>query len=196
MFSVGDDDFDLDLDGDDDYSGSGLLGYDDLDGDFALSGAAPKKVAVTRQLQAAKLKQQANILAKKRALQQKSMQSLQPTQQTQVLPFPTAAGGGATVAAGATNTVFANPQRPFQTQRFVWGSSTSAFFRILQLTIGQENMFVQAGSVPAEIFSQTGVGVALCGYIAYPGIDITLQVTNGDTDPHPIDASIIGSSLV
>lgn len=120
----------------------------------------------------------------------------QPGDQTQVLPFPRGEGGAASVLAGALATVFARPQRPFQTQRFVWPSTTSPFFVINQFSIGQESMFVQAGSVAVEIFSQTGVGVALRGYIARPGIDITLQVTNTDVAPHPIEAAIIGATLI
>lgn len=126
----------------------------------------------------------------------KPLRYYQPREQTQVLPFPAAEGGGASVPAGATHTVDTKPQRTFQTQRFVWASTTSPFFRILQLNVGAEPMFVKAGVVPAEIFSQTGVGVALRGYIARPGIEITLQCQNADAAPHPIEASIIGGTLI
>jgi hypothetical protein len=135
-------------------------------------------------------------MSKHIALQSKAMQHLQPTEQTQILPFPKGEGGSATVLAGALATVSARPQRPFQTQRFVWPSTSSGFFDVILFTVGQENMMVQAGSVSAEIFAQTGVGVGLSGYIAYPGIEITLQVQNTDTLPHPIQAAIVGSSLV
>lgn len=193
----------LGYDDDDDDIGDDLDSLDDLEGDdddLFLGG--PKKVAkrpnraVVQRVQNAKLRQQANALQKERALMQKSMASLQPTQQTQVLPFPRGEGGATTVAPAALATVAARPQRPFQTQRFAWPSTTSGFFNINQLTIGQENMFVQAGVVSAEIFAQTGVSVALSGYIAWPGIDVTLQVTNTDTVAHAIQAAIIGATLV
>lgn len=144
----------------------------------------------------ATMQHQLAALQKQQALQAKAMTHLQPTEQTQVLPFPKGEGGASTVLAGAVATVSSRPQRPFQTQRFAWPSTTSGFFDINLFVIGQENMMVAAGAVSAETFAQTGVGVALSGYIAYPGIDITLQVTNTDTLAHPVQASIIGSALV
>jgi len=144
----------------------------------------------------AQMQHQLQALNKQQALQAKAMTHLQPTEQTQVLPFPKGEGGSTSVAPGVLATVSARPQRPFQTQRFAWPSTTSGFFDINLFVIGQENMMVAAGSVSAETFAQTGVGVALSGYIAYPGIDITLQVTNTDSLAHPVQASIIGSALV
>jgi hypothetical protein len=124
--------------------------------------------------------------------------SSQPTHQIQVLPFPLAQGGAVSVPASATHTVSARPQRDkFQVQRFTWASTTSQYFLINQLTVGVDNMFAQAGQVPAEIFSQVGVGVSLRGFIAKPGIDVTLQVTNIDTvNAHPIYAAIMGAVLL
>jgi hypothetical protein len=147
-------------------------------------------------LQQVHLQQQLAQLTKQQALMNKAMTHLQPNEQTQVLPFPKGEGGSTSVLAGALATVSARPQRPFQTQRFAWPSTTSGFFDIILFTVGQENMMVQAGAVSAEIFAQTGVGVSLSGYIAYPGIEITLQVQNTDTLPHPIQAAIVGSALV
>jgi hypothetical protein len=157
---------------------------------------APAHPNAQAALAAAHLQSQVAQLSKHQALMQKAMTHLQPTEQTQVLPFPKGEGGSTSVLAGALATVSARPQRPFQTQRFAWPSTTSGFFDIILFTVGQENMMVQAGSVSAEIFAQTGVGVSLSGYIAYPGIEITLQVQNTDTLPHPIQAAIVGSALV
>lgn len=120
---------------------------------------------------------------------------LQPQEQTQVLPFPKSSTG-LTIAAAASDIVQVLPQRPFQTKRLVWSSAVAPFFTIEELKVGQETMFVQSGSVPAEVFSQTGVGVSLLGYIAKPGITITMSVTNIDTDPQFIRASIIGATVV
>jgi hypothetical protein len=184
------------LEGDDDYDDDDELEGDD--DDLWLGGAAPKKTPkkAAKKVKSAQLQRQVQSLRKHQLLMQKSMAQLQPSEQTQVLPFPRGEGGAVTVGAGVLATVAARPQRPFQTQRFAWPSTSSAFFNINQLTIGQENMFVQAGVVPAEIFAQTGVGVGLSGYIAWPGIDVTLQCTNTDTVAHPIQASIVGATLV
>jgi hypothetical protein len=195
---------------DDGISGDSYDGDDDVDGDdddlgdddFSLGGPKRRPAKQSRaraniqRVQASNASRRIGALRKQEALMHKSMTALQPQEQTQILPFPKAEGGGAAVPASTINTVAARPQRPFQTQRFVWPSTSSAFFTILQFTVGQENMFVQAGEASAEIFSQTGVQVGLEGYVAWPGIDITLQVLNEDTLPHPVRASIIGASLV
>ena len=111
--------------------------------------------------------------------------------QTQIMPFPRT-----DVATLTQATITAFPQRPFQTKRFAWASSTAAYFTIEELKIGQDSMFVQAGSAEAEVFSQTGVGVALKGFIARPGVTISLVCTNRHTATHAVGASIIGEALV
>lgn len=125
-----------------------------------------------------------------------TVQRIQPTNQTQVCSFPQGANGTLFVAAGATAILTARPQRPFQTERFVLPSTLSGFFAINDLVIGRDSMFVNSEAAHGDIFSQTGVGVALLGYIARPGIDITLTVTNIDTNDHPFYASIIGPAWV
>lgn len=121
---------------------------------------------------------------------------IQPTNQTQVCSFPQGANGATFVGAGLTATLTARPQRPFQTERFVLPSTLSGFFAINDLVIGRDSMFVNSEAAHGDIFSQTGVGVALLGYIARPGIDITLTVTNIDTADHPFYGSIIGPAWV
>lgn len=117
---------------------------------------------------------------------------IQPGHQTQPLPFP-----NTSVAASATATVTQRAQRPFQIQRAVWSSTTAPFFTINQLLAGMENMFAAPGSVPAEVFSSSAFGTGLRGYIVYPGIDMTLQVTNNDAGAaHTIDFAIIGAALI
>lgn len=178
IMSIGDDS-DLLFSGDDEELGDDDLGLDGDDlGDDLFLGGPPAKPKQPRGRKIRRVKH------------------FQPGHQTQVLPFPRGEAGATTVAAGALATVFARPQRTFQTQRFTWASTTSPFFSINQLTVGVDNMFVQAGVIPAEIFSQTGVSVSLRGYIARPGIDITMQCTNNAATAKPIEASIIGGTLL
>jgi hypothetical protein len=115
----------------------------------------------------------------------------QPSGQTQVLPFPRTV-----MTTLLQSTIQQFPQRPFQTRRLVIGSSIGVFFSIEELKIGQDSMFVQAGSVDFEIFNQTGNGVALLGFIARPGVTITLTITNRDTQTRTFSAGIIGTALV
>lgn len=121
---------------------------------------------------------------------------IQPVNQTQACNFPQGPNGALVVTAGTTGILTARPQRPFQTERFVLPSTLSPFFAINDLVIGRDSMFVNSEAAHGDIFSQTGVGVALLGYIARPGIDITLTVTNIDTTDHPFYASIIGPAWV
>lgn len=125
-----------------------------------------------------------------------AVKRIQPTNQTQVCSFPQGPSGTLVVTAGSTATLTARPQRPFQTERFVLPSTLSGFFAINDLVIGRDSMFVNSEASHGDIFSQTGVGVALLGYIARPGIDITLTVTNIDTVDHPFYGSIIGPAWV
>lgn len=123
------------------------------------------------------------------------LQRIQPNKQVQVCSFPQGPNGSTTVTAGTTATLTARPQRPFQTERFVVPSTLSPFFAIVDLVVGRESMFINSEPAAAEIFSQTGVHVSLMGYIARPGIDITLSVTNIDGADHPFYGSIIGPAL-
>jgi len=133
---------------------------------------------------------------KRRGRKELKVKRIQPMHQTQVCSFPQGANGTLAVVAGTTATLTARPQRPFQTERFVLPSVLSGFFAINDLVIGRDSMFVNSEAAHGDIFSQTGVRVALLGYIARPGIDITLTVTNLDTSDHPFYGSIIGPAWV
>lgn len=169
-----------DDDDDDDYA-------DDMEGDVyagkALARRAPARPPVRRQ--------------GGRAVRVRSkFTAIQPSHQTQILPFPSGPGGAATVAALTQSALQTRPQRPFQCQRFAWPSTSSAFFSMQRLTFGVETMFVAEGSISVEVFAQTGVGVTLRGYIAYPGIDVTLTVTNTTGVARAAEALIIGAAEV
>jgi len=133
---------------------------------------------------------------RRRRRKELSVNRIQPVNQTQACNFPQGPSGTLFVAAGTTAILTARPQRPFQTERFALPSTFSPFFAINDLVIGRDSMFVNSEAMHGDIVSQTGVGVALLGYIARPGIDITLTVTNIDTSDHPFYASIIGPAWV
>ena len=90
----------------------------------------------------------------------------------------------------------ARPQRVFQCDRFVIPSTFAAFFAMTDLVIGRDSMLVNSERVALEVFSQTGVGVELSGYIARPGIDVTLSLVNLDSaNAHAFYGSIVGRCL-
>lgn len=169
MFSIGDDEG-LILGGDDDEMGDDLLlGGEDL---FLGGRASPEKKRI-------------------------KLQRIQPVSQTQVCSFPQGPNGATSFAASQTGTLSARPQRVFQTERLAIPSTVSPYFVIRDLVIGRDSMLVNSEAVSAEIFSQTGVGVGLRGFIARPGIDININLSNIDTvNVRAFYGSIIGPTLV
>ncbi len=167
--------------GDDEYT---FDGDDELDGDEDLLGAdlvlGGRRAPRGRQM---------------RGRGKVKLQRIQPTDQTQVLDFPQGADGSA-VDASATEILSARPQRVFQTERLVIASTSAPSFAIGDLVIGRDSMKVNSGFTAAEVFTQTGVGVALKGFIARPGIDITITVKNLTTSATAFYGSIIGPALV
>lgn len=178
---VGDDD-DL-IEGDDDLDEA--LGDDAILGailgaDMILGGgskmAKRKKAALVKAVAA----KNARVLTKR-----------QPQgAQEQVLGFERA-----TVVALTEATVRAFPQRKFRTERLTIAASIANFFDVLDLRVGRDSLFVDVGPVPAEMFSQVGVGTALRGYTANLGNTITLQVENIDAGDQAIRAGIRGTAI-
>lgn len=177
MFSIGDDEA-LILGDDDEMGDDLLLGDDDIllgDDELVLGGRKAKKGG------------------KKRV----KLQRIQPVGQTQVCSFAQGPNGAVSFSAGQTGTLSARPQRVFQTERLVIPSTVSPYFVIRDLVIGRDSMFVNSEAAAAEVFSQTGVGVSLRGFIARPGIDININLTNIDTvNARAFYGSIIGPALV
>lgn len=175
---LGDDD---DMIGDDEILGVDL--GDDLDeilGDDTLIGASARGGSKLARLQAAR--RAGGVMLNRRPPNQ---------QQEQVMPFPATA-----VLASATATILAFPQRKFRTERLAVASAIAAFFTIGDLRIGRESMMVSVGAVPAQIFSEVGVGVRLRGYTANLGNTIGLDVTNLDAaNPHTFLAAIVGTAV-
>lgn len=176
MFSIGDDEALILGDDDDEMGDDLLLGDDELllgDDELILGGRKAKS-------------------RKKKV----KLQRIQPVGQTQVCSFAQGPNGATSFAAGQTGTLSARPQRVFQTERLVIPSTVSPYFVIRDLVIGRDSMFVNSEAAAAEVFSQTGVGVSLKGFIARPGIDININLTNIDNAARAFYGSIIGPALV
>ena len=173
MFSIGDDEA-LIL-GDDEMGDDLLLGDDSLllgDDELVLGG---RKASGRKKVR---------------------LQRIQPVGQTQVCSFAQGPNGATSFAAAQTGTLSARPQRVFQTERLVIPSTVSPYFVIRDLVIGRDSMFVNSEAAAAEVFSQTGVGVSIKGFIARPGIDININLTNIDGAARAFYGSIIGPALV
>ena len=171
---------DISLGGDDDVSGGiEIVGDDLLVGEDEVSGP-PVRRQVRPQRGGGKVR----------------LARVQPANQTQPINFPQGPNGTTSFPASTTANLLARPQRVMQVGRFVVPSFIAPFFAIGDLVVGRDSMFGNAEFASAEIFAQNGFGVSLRGFIARPGIDITLQVQNLDTNIHKFFASLIGPALV
>lgn len=126
------------------------------------------------------------------AMAQFSLAKHQPTEQRQVLPI----NSNGTIAAATAGTAQANPQRTFQCERFVIGSTSSGFFTLQNILFGVDSMFAAPGTVDAEIFSQTGQDMSLYGYIAVQGVQVTVQCTNTSGAARAATFQIVGGTIV
>ena len=104
-------------------------------------------------------------------------------------------GFGPTSIAGGNTSVFTTqPQLPFRPSRFVIPAATVANFSVNDLKIGKNSQFLSSAAVPAAVFSELAVGVALAMDAAQIAQDIVLSVTNVDALPHRFTAAMIGES--
>jgi hypothetical protein len=110
----------------------------------------------------------------------------------QVLPFP-----ATTVLSLASTDIELRPQRLFRVERLTVGSSIARYFVITNISVGQDPQFVATGQVPAEVFSEVGVGVRLKGATANLGNTVVVSVTNIDTTAasQVFRAAIIGTCV-
>lgn len=91
-----------------------------------------------------------------------------------ILGFPSTGA----VAAGATVTITARPQRPFRVERLVI-PTTAGNFVLSQFVVGADSQLVNiGGEVDASVFSPTAVGIMLSGSSATSAMDIALTLTN------------------
>lgn len=110
----------------------------------------------------------------------------------QVLPFP-----ATTVASLASTDIELRPQRLFRVERMTVGSSIARYFVITNISVGQDPQFVATGEVPAEVFSEVGVGVRLKGATANLGNTVVVSIKNIDTTAatQVFRAAIIGTCV-
>ena len=105
-------------------------------------------------------------------------------------------GFGPTSIAGGNTSVFTTqPQLPFRPSRFVIPAATVANFSVNDLKIGKNSQFLSSAAVPAAVFSELAVGVALGLDTCNVGQQITVSVTAVAGGPFSFAAALIGTSL-
>lgn len=108
----------------------------------------------------------------------------------------------AAVGKSSQVTVSEKPQVIFRGSRLVMASQIESTpipnpFRLNDLKVGQRSQFVSATQVPAVVFSEQGVGVALSLDTCSTGQDISIVTTNSDAAAtHNFEAALIGTAAL
>jgi hypothetical protein len=84
------------------------------------------------------------------------------------------------IAIGATVDFPANPQVPFRAKRTLIGATVIATLLVEDIKVGKNSQFVTAGGFPAVGFAGNTFDQSIKFDTAYPGIDITVTITNND----------------
>jgi hypothetical protein len=101
----------------------------------------------------------------------------------------------ATIASAASAKVSQRPQVLFRPDKLVVASSIAAAFLIDDFKVGNKSQFAASGSVSAETFKETAVGVRLMLDTAQVSMDITISVTNISLAAARFLASLIGPAV-
>ena len=104
--------------------------------------------------------------------------------------------GPTSIAGGATSVFTTQPQLPFRPSRFVIPAATVPNFSVNDLKIGKNSQFLSSAAVPAAVFSELAVGVALGLDTCNVGQQITVSITASTLGlSFVFAAALIGTSL-
>lgn len=117
------------------------------------------------------------------------------TQPTKRRRYPLGFDSREDIGPGLGFPVEAWPQTLFRGERLVVPSAIAEDFVLNDIIVGKDSQKVAPDPLPAEVFTEVGVDVNLNLDTAQPGVIITLNVTNIDTDPHRFRAALIGTSV-
>ena len=104
--------------------------------------------------------------------------------------------GPQSINGSATFVFESQPQRIFRGERLTVPSALANNFAINDLKVGTDSMNVGAGPVPAAIFSELGMLVALEIETASPGILLLLSVSNLTGAPQSFFSGLLGTSVI
>lgn len=103
--------------------------------------------------------------------------------------------GPQTINGNATFVFSSQPQRIFRGERLTVPSALANNFAINDLKVGTDSMNVGAGPIPAAVFSELGMLVALEIETASPGILILLSISNLTGAPQGFFSGLLGTSV-
>lgn len=114
---------------------------------------------------------------------------------TEMRGFPLGVDSVTTIAAAATSNVTTVPQVPFRVERLVVPTAIASAFVINDIKVGKNSQLVNASALPAQMFTETAVGVRLKGDTCQVGGTIAINVTNEGLNALRFLAGIIGTAL-
>jgi hypothetical protein len=84
--------------------------------------------------------------------------------------------GSKDITSGDTQDFLANPQVPFRPKRIIIDPATN--IAVQDIKVGKNSQLVSANSFPAVAFQANAFDIGIKFDTAYPGIDITVTLTN------------------
>lgn len=100
-----------------------------------------------------------------------------------------------TVAGGATAQVELKPQQLFRVERIFIPSEIASSFRLRDIRVGNQSQLLQAGSLPAQAFTEVSIDSYVDFDTADIGNTITLEFTN-KTNEEKVFSSMLAGTVV
>lgn len=85
------------------------------------------------------------------------------------------------IPANEKRSIVCYPQVAFRLERLIVPSDIAGAFIIREILVGEASQFAAPGPIPARVFSELAVGVALRGDACLPTMPITIVVETMDT---------------
>lgn len=113
----------------------------------------------------------------------------------QYTPLNLTTGPTGTIAAGATVIVSTTLQKVFRPNRFILDSGVAGGYVINDIRVGVLPQLAATGSLPGRMFTEFAVGIGLHGDTGWPGIQLSVSVTNITGGPLTFVAGFQGISV-
>lgn len=120
---------------------------------------------------------------------------VQQQQRTKSRQYTLGFDSGAGVNAGAQAQITTRPQVLFRGERLIVPSDIAGVFTVDDIKIGKNSQLAAAGSIPARVYQEDGVGVRLMLDTCQVAMDVTLLATNVGGAPTRFRAALIGSAI-
>jgi hypothetical protein len=100
---------------------------------------------------------------------------------------------GIGVCVGAVDVV-SRPQIVFRGERLVVPTGTASLFSLIDVKVGNRSQLANSTALPAQVFTETAVGVRLALDTAVVAQDIAITVENISSDNATFMAALIGTA--